>query len=91
MARCSLSQLKEKEVINVCDGRRLGCVEDIEFCGIPCRFAGAKMLESRSWVMVTAKISAEKHRLYKGDVGPVLTAIEVTQGAVPAEPDVCTF
>ena len=67
------------------------CVEDIEFCGIPCRFSGAKMLESRSWVMVTAKISAEKHRLYKGDVGPVLTAIEVTPGAVPAEPDVCTF
>ena len=67
------------------------CVEDIEFCGIPCRFAGSKMLESRSWVMVTAKISAEKHRLYKGDVGPVLTAIEVTRGAAPAEPDVCTF
>lgn len=67
------------------------CVEDIEFCGIPCRFAGSKMLESRSWVMVTARINAEKHRLYKGDIGPVLTAIEVVQGAAPAEPDVCTF
>jgi G3E family GTPase len=67
------------------------CVEDIQFCGIPCRFAGAKMLESRSWVMVTAKINAEKHRLYKGDIGPVLTAIEVTQGAEPADPDVATF
>jgi YlmC/YmxH family sporulation protein len=31
MSRCTLGQLKEKEVINVCDGRRLGCVEDIEF------------------------------------------------------------
>ena len=31
MSRCTLCQLKEKEVINVCDGRRLGCVEDIEF------------------------------------------------------------
>lgn len=67
------------------------CVEDIQFCGIPCRFAGAKMLESRSWVMVRAKINAEKHRLYKGDIGPVLTAIEVTQGAEPADPDVATF
>ena len=67
------------------------CVDDIEFCGIPCRFAGAKMLEPRSWVMVTAKVNAEKHRLYKGDVGPVLTALEVTQGADPAEPDVATF
>lgn len=67
------------------------CVEDIQFCGLPCRYAGAKTLESRSWVMVTAKINAEKHRLYKGDVGPVLTAIEVLKGAEPAEPDVATF
>ena len=66
-------------------------VEDIEFCGIPCRYSKPRELESRSWVMVTAKISAEKHRLYKGDIGPVLTAIEVTKGAVPAEPDVATF
>ena len=41
--------------------------------------------------MVTAKISAEKHPLYKGELGPVLTAIEVVKGAVPAEPDVATF
>ena len=67
------------------------CVEDIEFCGIPCRFAGARGLESRSWVMVTAKVSSEKHRLYKGDIGPVLTAINVVKGVAPAEPDVATF
>ena len=67
------------------------CVEDIEFCGIPCRYSKPRELESRSWVMVTAKISAEKHRLYKGDIGPVLTAIEVVKGATPADPDVCTF
>jgi len=67
------------------------CVEDIEFCGIPCRYNRPRELESRSWVMVTAKISAEKHRLYKGDIGPVLTAIKVVKGAASAEPDVCTF
>lgn len=67
------------------------CVEDIQFCGIPCRYDGAKDLESRSWVMVTAKISAEKHPLYKGDVGPVLTAVSVEINAVPANPDVATF
>ncbi|MBO5129605.1 MAG: hypothetical protein J6B95_04585 [Oscillospiraceae bacterium] len=67
------------------------CVEDIAFCGIPCRYALAKELESRSWVMVTAKISAEKHKLYKGDVGPVLTAIEVVKGVEPANPDVAEF
>ncbi len=67
------------------------CVDDIQFCGIPCRYEGAANLESRSWVTVTAKITAEKHKLYKGDLGPVLTAIRVVPGAVPAEPDVCTF
>ena len=67
------------------------CVEDIQFCGIPCRYEKANTLESRSWVAVTAKISAEKHRLYKGELGPVLTAIEVTKGAQPANPDVATF
>ena len=67
------------------------CVDDIEFCGIPCRFAGAKNLESRAWVMVTAKITAEKHPLYKGGMGPVLTAIRVETNAEPADPDVATF
>ena len=67
------------------------CVEDIQFCGIPCRYDKSSELESRSWVMVTAKISAEKHPLYKGDVGPVLTALEVVKGVDPADPDVATF
>ena len=67
------------------------CVDDIQFCGIPCRYNKAKDLESRSWVMVTAKINAEKHRLYKGDIGPVLTAISVEKNAEPANPDVAEF
>ena len=67
------------------------CVDDIQFCGIPCKYADAKSLESRSWVMVTAKISAEKHPLYKGEIGPVLTALKVVKGVEPADPDVATF
>ncbi len=66
------------------------CVDDIQFCGVPCRWAKAKELKSRSWVMVKAKISAEKHILYKGDIGPVLTAISVVDAA-PAVEEVCTF
>ena len=53
------------------------CIEDIQFCGVPCKYENASALEPRSWVMVTAKISAEKHPLYKGELGPVLTAIRV--------------
>ena len=66
------------------------CVDDIEFCGVPCRYDQAKTLEPRSWVQVTAKITAEKHSLYKGELGPVLTAIRV-EPADPANPDVATF
>ena len=67
------------------------CADDIQFCGIPCRYDKAATLESRSWVMLTARITAEKHKLYKGDIGPVLTAIRVVKDAEPAAPDVCTF
>ena len=66
------------------------CVDDIEFCGIPCAYDRAAELKPRSWVKVTAKITAEKHPLYKGELGPVLTALEVLT-ADPAEPDVATF
>ena len=66
------------------------CADDIQFCGVPCRYDNADKLVSRDWVMVEAKISAEKHSLYKGDLGPVLTAISVTK-AEPAREDVATF
>ena len=66
------------------------CIDDIEFCGLPCRYAGSRELQSRSWVMVKATIAAEKHSLYKGDIGPVLTALQVSP-ADPADPDVATF
>ena len=66
------------------------CVDDIQFCGVPCHYADAKSLKSRSWVTVTAKISAEKHYLYQGEIGPVLTAVSVEEAA-PAEQDVATF
>ena len=66
------------------------CVDDIQFCGVPCRYPQAKSLTPRGWVNVKATISAENHPLYQGDLGPVLTAIEVTP-ADPADPDVATF
>ena len=67
------------------------CEDDIQFCGIPCVYADAANLEPRSWAMVEAKITAEKHPLYKGDLGPVLTALQVQPHVAPAEPDVATF
>ena len=66
------------------------CEDDIQFCGIPCEYSGSKELTPRSWVMVKASIRAEKHDLYQGELGPVLTA-EVVTPADPAYPDVATF
>ncbi len=66
------------------------CVDDIQFCGIPCHYEGAKELEPRSWVTVEATISAEQHPLYQGELGPVLTAIRV-ETAEPAAEEVATF
>ena len=66
------------------------CEDDIQFCGVPCRYDKPQSLEPRSWVTVTAKIAAEKYPMYHGALGPVLTAIRVDP-ADPAAEDVCTF
>ena len=67
------------------------CADDIQFCGVPCRYEGSDRLTGREWVMVEAKITCEKHPLYKGEEGPVLTAVRVETGAQPADEDVATF
>ena len=66
------------------------CAEDIQFCGLPCRWAAASKLKSRDWVLVTATIGVEKHYIFQGEEGPVLTATEVVPAEAAAE-DVCTF
>ncbi len=66
------------------------CVEDIQFCGVPCIYAEASELEPRAWVTVEATVSAETHPLYQGELGPVLTAISV-EPATPAVEEVATF
>jgi len=66
------------------------CVDDIQFCGVPCKYPGSKELKPRSWVTVRATVAAEQHYLYQGELGPVLTAIHV-QEATPATEEVVTF
>ncbi len=65
------------------------CVDDIQFMGFVCQFPGGDQLSQRDWVWVTAKISLRYHKMYK-DMGPVLTALEVTP-AEKAQQDVVTF
>ncbi|MBO7184937.1 MAG: hypothetical protein J6V34_03950 [Oscillospiraceae bacterium] len=66
------------------------CEDDIQFCGVPCNFLGSEMLTPRAWVDVTASVSAERHYLYNGELGPVLTATHV-KPTEPADQDVATF
>ena len=66
------------------------CADDIQFCGVPCAYDGIDGLEPRSWITVKATIAAQRHSLFAGELGPVLTALSVTP-ATPAEHDVCTF
>ena len=66
------------------------CEDDIQFCGVPCKYEAAHTLHTRSWVAVTATIQVENHAQYQGDLGPILTAIKV-EPAEPAIPDVATF
>ena len=67
------------------------CVDDIQFCGVPCHYPKSKELESRSWIMLQATVSAENHKLYGGEFGPVLTAIDLRTDAPPAVEEVATF
>jgi len=50
----------------------------------------AAKLKAKSWVTVTAKISAERHALYQGELGPILTALTV-EPCSPAAQEVVTF
>lgn len=65
------------------------CEADITFMGLPCKFVGSEGLKPRSWVQVTAKVTVQRHPLYKG-VGPILTALTVTPASA-AEREVATF
>ncbi|MDO4271119.1 MAG: GTP-binding protein [Eubacteriales bacterium] len=60
------------------------CAEDISFLGFVCRYPGAKDLELRQWVRVTASITVEALPEYRGE-GPVLHALEVLPAEKPAE------
>ena len=89
--KAQVAHLKKKEKDSFVPGRfiRTCCVDDIQFMGFVCQAPGGDQLSQRDWVWVTAKISLRYHKMYK-DMGPVLTALEVTP-AEKAQQDVVTF
>ena len=66
------------------------CEEDIAYKGLLCRTDRAFEFSQGDWVELTAKISMEKHRVYKSKQGPVLTASAISKSTAPENP-VATF
>ena len=62
------------------------CADDITYKGLLCKTPGAKDFAQGEWVLLTAKISFEKHRVYRDDKGPVLTAISIEKTNAPEKP-----
>ena len=65
------------------------CEADIAYNGLVCIFPEAVKLRTRDWIIVTAKIAIEKHKLYQ-DKGPVLHAVSYEMSEKP-EQEVATF
>ncbi len=61
------------------------CAEDIQYCGLACDWKGAGTLKTNDWVILTAKLSVGKHRLYSSK-GPYFTALEVVRTSAPDQP-----
>ena len=65
------------------------CSNDVSYCAFVCNYSGTPELKTRDWVIVTAKITLGKHKIYRGE-GPILTATEVVMTSQPEQP-VATF
>ncbi|MBO7297925.1 MAG: GTPase [Clostridia bacterium] len=61
------------------------CADDIQYCGLACVLPQTMDLQTRDWINITAKITFQKHRIYKGK-GPVLVAQRVIICEQPEEP-----
>ncbi len=62
------------------------CADDIAYKGLLCKTANAKDFAQGEWVKLVAKISFEKHRVYRDEKGPVLTAVSIEKTTAPAKP-----
>ena len=61
------------------------CADDITFSGVVCNFKGDVPFKTGDWLIVTAEIRVEKHKLY-GSEGPVLYATDVSLTSEPRDP-----
>ena len=69
-----------------CPGRfaMVCCEKDITFYGLIAKGEGLDQYENRDWIEVTARMSVEKHKAYKGK-GPVMNVLSIAPCAKPAQ------
>ncbi|MBP5246181.1 MAG: GTPase [Clostridia bacterium] len=81
--------LRDNEIVV---GRRIMtcCIEDVQYKGIICICDNAAKYKTQDWIILTAKISFEPHRLYHGQTGPVLYANTIRK-TEPLVNDVATY
>ena len=74
-----------------CPGRfaMVCCEKDITFYGLIAKGEGLDQYENRDWIEVTARMSVEKHKAYKGK-GPVMNVLSIAPCEKPAQ-EVVTF
>ncbi len=65
------------------------CVEDITYSGVICKSEKPLGFKAGDWIYLTAKISIEHNKMYKGS-GPVLKVISASKTTPPDQP-VATF
>lgn len=65
------------------------CVDDIQYCWCVGQFDDISGIKEKSWIMLTAKIKVQRHKLYRGK-GPVLFVTDYAPSA-PPEKEVATF
>ncbi len=65
------------------------CEADITYSGMIAEWANASTLKAKDWVTVTARLTVQKHKLYRKE-GPVLLVQTVERAAAP-EQEVATF
>ena len=58
------------------------CEDDIAFGGLVCNFKTPVSYQTGEWLVVTAKLRIERHKLY-GSEGPVLYATDVARSSEP--------
>ena len=65
------------------------CAEDVQYAGLICRSDRAGDYRTGDWVILTARISFEHHKIY-GDKGPIYNLLECVRSSEPEDP-VATF